>query len=180
VRIEPKLSFEHVRQLPDDGKGYAMAEGELLATPAPKPRHQVIVARLLALLLEAAEKTGGVALTAPTDVVLSPYDVVQPDLLFVSVERLSILGEESVQGAPDLVVEVLPETTRHWDLGVKLRLYARYGVRWYWAVDPENRCVHVFERAGDALDTRATLSEEDDLTIARFPGVSRKVAELFR
>jgi Uma2 family endonuclease len=67
----------------------------------------------------------GKILLAPTDVVLSPHDVVVPDLLFVSSERLDIVAEENVQGAPDLIVEVLSKRTRQRDEGLKLHLYER-------------------------------------------------------
>lgn len=112
--------------------------GRLEVTPSPSARHQEVVLRLGRLLLEFAERTGGRAFVAPLDVLLAPHSVVQPDLLLVTRERGSIVGTR-VEGAPDLVVEVLSPATGRRDLGEKLRLYAETGVREYWIVDLSTR-----------------------------------------
>lgn len=72
---------------------------------------------------------------APFDVLFSHHDVVQPDVLFVSRENLSIVGENNIQGAPDLIIEILSPTTAERDLDLK-KLYARHAVKEYWIVDP--------------------------------------------
>ena len=69
--------------------------------------------------------------------VLSETDVVQPDLLFVSNERSYIITPANARGAPDLVVEILSPSTAERDRTFKRALYARYGVREYWLVDPD-------------------------------------------
>ena len=74
---------------------------------------------------------------APTDVVLSDANVVQPDLLFVSRECEHIITRANIQGAPDLAVEIRSPSTAERDLTVKRRLYAEHGVREYWLVDPD-------------------------------------------
>ncbi len=84
----------------------------------------------------------------PLDTVLSPWDVVEPDLLFVAADQLDILTEPNVQGAPALVVEVLSPSTRRRDLGIKRQLYDRGGVREYWVVDPKGRDLTVYRRDG--------------------------------
>ena len=76
-------------------------------------------------------------------------DRVQPDLLFVTNEKRSILGEKQVLGAPDLVVEILSPSTAHRDRGIKLDLYARHGVRQYWIVDPDEDVVDVWRFADE-------------------------------
>ena len=80
---------------------------------------------------------------APFDVVLSDTDVVQPDILFVSNERMGIVTEDNIQGAPDLVIEILSPSTAERDRTFKRSLYARHGVREYWLVDPDARSVEV-------------------------------------
>ncbi len=89
-----------------------------------------------------AERLGKVY-AAPFDVRLSEQDVVQPDLIFVSRSRLSIIGEHLYRRAPDLLVEILSPSTRDRDRREKARLYAMSGVPEYWLVDPDARTVTV-------------------------------------
>ena len=106
-----------------------------------------------------AVKSLGQVLWAPLDVVLSPENVVQPDILFISNERRGIITEANVSGAPDLVVEILSPNTAERDRELKLTLYSRYGVREYWIVDPEDSSVEVMvlEEAG-VRSTRRYIS----------------------
>ena len=94
---------------------------------------------------------------APLDVVLTDFDCVEPDLLYVSREREQRqMTEDYLEGAPDLVVEILSPSTKRFDLGAKHRLYERFGVSEYWIVDPEKETVGVYRLEGDRLQ----LSEE--------------------
>jgi len=133
-----KLSLDEYMELPNDGKRYQILDGVLDVTPAPQPRHQHIQNRLAYVLTAELEERGrGVIYAAPIDVVLHSNTIVQPDLIFVATERLHIVGESNVQGAPDLVVEILSPSTRRTDVLVKSELYARFGVSTYWVVDPD-------------------------------------------
>jgi Uma2 family endonuclease len=97
---------------------------------------------------------------APTDVVLSDLDVVQPDLLFVASTRSHVITEKHIQDPPDLVVEILSETTRKTDEIIKRKLYERYGVREYWIVDPELETVKVYRRTDKGYVRTAELARE--------------------
>lgn len=80
---------------------------------------------------------------APFDVVLSETDVVQPDVIFVSQERAHVITRNNIQGAPDLVIEVLSPATAHRDRTFKRALYARHGVNEFWLVDADARSIEV-------------------------------------
>jgi Uma2 family endonuclease len=123
--------------LPDEPR-CELLYGRLQVTPAPTFRHQEIVGALHALLLAHARRTGARIAPAPVDVVLAPHSVVQPDVVYVGADRTDIVRDR-VEGAPDLVVEVLSPGTARRDLGEKLRLYAEAGVGEYWVVDPAAR-----------------------------------------
>lgn len=114
-------------------------------TPAPGTFHQVVVIRLVERLLEynAKEKAGQV-LVAPVDVYLEERETYQPDIIFISRERLSIIEPARVAGPPDVVMEVLSPSTAYYDLKSKARIYAKHGVKEYWIVDPEDKSIEVY------------------------------------
>lgn len=177
-----KLTYEDFRDFPADGKRHELIDGEHFMSPAPYLKHQRLVLALGAILREFVKRTGaGEVFVAPVDVVLSDFDVVEPDLAFVSKTRRDILTEANIQGAPDLVVEVLSDSTRRHDLVTKRRLYGRFGVREYWVVDPVVDNVLVFVLAGFTLERRAELALEarDLLKSELLPGFELPLTELF-
>lgn len=174
-----RLTVEDYMVLPDDGKRYQILDGELDVTPAPTTAHQTISKRLQRLLLHYAEGLGlGEVYYAPVDVVLDSSTVVQPDLIYISKEKSRILTDLNVQGPPDLVVEILSESSARTDRVVKARLYARFGVDHYWIVDPEARSVEEYVREGDGY--RLVGKRAEKLRPTLFPGLEIEVKELFR
>jgi Uma2 family endonuclease len=153
-------------------------------TPSPKLVHQELVGRLhLAIgnFLSTRRQLGRV-FVARLDVVMSEYDVVEPDLLFVAGDQQAILTEANVQGPPALVVEVLSPSTRRRDEGIERQLYDHKGVREYWLVDPKGMRVSIRRRAGDgSFPTVATLSAETDdrLSTPLLPDFTLSVRKLF-
>jgi Uma2 family endonuclease len=121
--------------LPDEPR-CELLYGRLPLTPAPTVRHQFVVMALGRFLHELAQHQGGYALASPVDMVLAEHSIVQPDVIYVGRERAGILRRR-VEGAPELVIEVLSPTTARRDLGEKIRLYSEAGVVEYWIVDPE-------------------------------------------
>ena len=130
----------------------------------------------------AARRHLGRVFLSPLDVVMSDYDVVEPDLLFVSGDQQSIVTEANVRGAPALVVEVLSPATRRRDEGIKRRLFDSKGVREYWLVDPKARRVSICRRSADGtfplVDT-PTEAGDGRLTTPLLPGFSFSLQDLF-
>jgi len=153
-------------------------------TPSPNLRHQDLLGRLhiaIASYLAARPATGRVFLS-PLDVVFSPYDVVEPDLLFVAGDQLEILTPKNVQGSPALVVEILSPGTRKRDEQTKRRLFSRTAVREYWIVDPDSDLIKVSRRATDGSFRRVlelTAEDGDTLTSPLLPGFSLALTEFF-
>jgi Uma2 family endonuclease len=138
--------------LPDEPR-CELLYGRLLVMTAPTLLHQRVAGRVFRLLLDLADHTGGQAFYSPVDVALADHSIVQPDVIYVAPARTAILGTR-VEGAPDLVVEVVSPTTARSDLGEKLRLYAEAGVLEYWIVDPGLGTFEFLERAGDGFRVR--------------------------
>lgn len=135
--------------LPDDPR-HELILGRLYVSPSPIYLHQAIVGQLLLMLDQVARRLAGFVAMAPLDVHLADHSVVQPDLLLVTHDRRQIL-KDWVEGAPDLVVEVLSPSTRDRDRGEKLRLYASSAVREIWLVDPEARQIEFLENRNGEL-----------------------------
>ena len=120
----------------DDEPRLELLYGRFFLSPSPSLLHQALVALIWSHLHEIAKKTGGRAYLAPLDVALADHSVVQPDVVYVCPERLSILTQR-IEGSPSLVVEVLSSGTARRDRGEKLKLYAESGVEEYWLVDAD-------------------------------------------
>ena len=146
-RLPPgNLTYDDYVRLPDDGRRYEILDGELDVSPAPTPRHQRVLLKLVAILHRHAEERGlGQVYVAPIDVILARDSIVQPDLVFVAAGRESIVTERAIEGPPDLVGEVLSPWSDRGDRVAKARLYARYGIRHYWIVDPVARTLEMYE-----------------------------------
>lgn len=178
---EGNITYELYRQLPDDGKRYEVLDGELVVSPAPSRRHQRLSTRLHYHLFRhvEVERSLGEVYAAPFDVVLSDTNVVQPDLIYVAQERLELFQERGLFGAPDLVVEILSPRTRRRDRGLKKAIYARFGVRELWLVDPDRSEVEVWRLADgeDVLEGRLTPS--DTLVSGVVPELRLELAQVF-
>lgn len=180
--LSPKLTYEDYVLFPADGKRHEIIEGEHCVTAAPFIRHQWMSVELSAEFRNYLKAHPlGLSLHAPVDVILSPHDVYQPDLVFVSRERSNIVTDKNIEGAPDLVVEILSESTRRLDEGPKLRNYDRYGVREYWMVNLHWRSVVLYRRTEQGLVRIAELHAKagDVLTTPLLPGLEIDLSALF-
>lgn len=145
IRSTIKFTYEDYKNAPND-KRYELLEGELIVVPSPKTYHQRISGNLSFKLRDfVLQRELGEVFDAPYDVVLSEETVLQPDILFVSKERSHIITEDNIQGAPDLVIEILIFATQDRDRTWKRSIYAKYGVDEYWLVDPDKKTIQVLE-----------------------------------
>src|SRR3954452_25499278 len=86
------LTIEDLREYPDDGLRREVLVGELVVTPAPTPAHQLLVGQLVRIIGNFVDERGlGAVIPSPVDVRLTLNDVVQPDVVFVSLERAGML-----------------------------------------------------------------------------------------
>lgn len=177
-----KFTYEDYLLFPDDGKRRELIDGDHYVTPSPPTKHQRVSVRLITILENfLGHNRKGTVYAAPCDVVLSDLDVVQPDLLFVSSARASIITEKNIHGAPDLVIEILSETTRKTDETIKRKLYERYGVQEYWIVDPELETVKVYRMTDQGYVRAAESSREanEAVTTPLLTGLQIPLAEIF-
>ncbi len=163
-----------------NGKRYQLLDGELIVAPSPTSKHQSISGQLYLIMTQfVAQSQLGRVWYAPLDVILSGHDVVQPDIFFISSERANILTVANVQGAPDLVVEILSPATAQHDREYKRTLYGRHGVREYWLVDPEEDMVEVWTESETGLVLTAAYQRGDTLASPLLQSLSIPLEAIF-
>ena len=177
-----RYTYEDYLNTPDDVR-YELLDGELVMAPSPSMRHQELAARLFGdIYLFVKERAVGKVFSAPSDVVLWSGDeakVVQPDIFFISAERENIIAEANVQGAPDLVIEILSPSTESRDRGYKRELYARHGVGEYWLVDPDAKSVEVLLLGENDYEVAGTYRSGQTLASPTMAGLAIEVGEVF-
>ena len=173
------LTYQDYLKTPDDER-WELLNGELTMAASPNTAHQIITGNLFWHLLSfVKEGSVGKVFVSPFDVVLSPNNVVQPDVLFVSTEQQSIITADNVKGAPALVVEVTSPSTAGRDRESKRRIYAAHRVGEYWLVDPDSSTISVMVLQGQAFREVGNYGMEDVLTSPTLPGLALKMRDIF-
>ncbi|MBI5193298.1 MAG: Uma2 family endonuclease [Nitrospirae bacterium] len=175
-----KYTYEDYLKTPDDVR-YELIEGELLMTPAPVPRHQRISINI-AFNLEGfvTDNDLGEVYCAPCDVYFDDENVVQPDILFIAKDRLNIIGEKNIQEAPDLVIEILSESTASRDLIQKKMLYAKFGVKEFWIVSPGEKTIDIHILKDKNYELYKTYGEADTLESQVLKGFTMELKGIFK
>jgi Uma2 family endonuclease len=174
------LTYDDYCALPNDRNRYEILDGELSVTPAPATIHQIIVGNLYNILSNHLRQTrGGRVLLAPTDVILASTTVVQPDLIFIANDRVSIMTDRAVEGAPTLAVEILSPTTQLNDRVAKAHLYAKYAVPHYWLIDPIQRTLESYEISGEQYTRNSSTGFQETFSPSLFPGLTFQIFELW-
>ncbi len=185
TKAQIKFTYEDYKSLPYvERQRFELLEGELIPmAPSPGLAHQSASLELATRLhLFVRERGIGTVLEAPFDVVLGEpgeEQVVQPDILFVSQGRRAIIREDEIRGAPDLVVEVISPSTAEKDRVFKRKLYAKYGVREYWIVDPDAKTIEVLTLGERGYERAGLYTENETLGSPLLPGLRIPISEVF-
>lgn len=180
VQMRPRVSYADLERWPADGRRVELYDGVPVEMPSPTLRHQRVVFNVAEILREYERRVGGLMALAPVDVVLTDYDVVQPDVLMFGPTRSWELDpSKPIRRAPDLAVEVLSPSTVRTDRGRKVSLLARHHVGEDWLVDPDGGTVEqrVLEQGEWRLT--AVLQAGDTLRAVVLAGLSAAVATIF-
>ena len=151
-RSRTRWTYAEFARLPSEGSTrYEVIDGELAVTPAPTGAHQLVVSNLVRILGTFVHDHGlGIILPSPVDVLFGEDDYFEPDVVFLRAERAHLLGDRGIEGAPDLVIEILSPSTAHRDRGIKLDRYRHFRVPEYWIVDLAGRSIEVWQLAEGA------------------------------
>lgn len=174
-----KYTYADYLKSPDDER-YELIEGDMLMTPSPVQKHQKISRELTFELLKFVKGDDlGEVYYAPFDVHLDNENVVQPDILFISKERQSIIGEKNIHGAPDLVIEIISESTAYRDFVQKKKLYAKHGVKEYWIVIPDEGSIEIFVLQDNTYVSHRTYGKDALLESPGIKGLRIELKNIF-
>ena len=183
TRTRPWPTYEDYLNIPGDDL-YELINGEFILVSAPNTPHQsASMGFILSLGNFVVQGNLGSVFHAPTEVILTDpegINIVQPDIIFVSKEREHIITRPNIQGAPDLLIEILSPSTGRRDRTIKLDLYARHGVSEYWLADPDAQTVSVMLLKDGEYETVGEFSIEDTLTSPTLKGFSVSLDRIFR
>lgn len=175
-----RMTYEEYCLVPDDGMQLEVIDGELIRTPSPTPRHQEVLGHLACDLFDYVEaKDLGEVYMGPLDTILDEFNVVRPDILFISKERLEAIAKEWILGPPDVVVEILARTTIDKDRQKKFDLYSRFGVQEYWIVDPEMKAIELYCQGKEGLELARRFSAEETFESRLLAGFRLAVSSIF-
>lgn len=156
-----KYTYQDYLNLPGDGKRYEVINGELAMVAAPSTFHQTVLINLVNELKNFLNKEKvGKVLCAPIDVKLSDSNVVQPDIIFISQDNSNIITDNNVDGAPDLIIEILSPGTAYYDLVEKKEIHERFEVKEYWIVDPKKHRIEIYQNVNKWFEQNQRLELE--------------------
>lgn len=174
-----KLTWEDLKDLPESHGRTELVDGELVLSPTPSLQHQLICDRLAARLGAFVAAHGGVLFGRPVHVIFSEHVHYEPDLCYFGPDRALDLSAPYIEGAPDLIVEVIWEPNRSHDAVVKFRDYERYGVREYWLVDPRESHIRVFVREGESFRLMGVFGRGEAVRSEVLEGLSFDAGAIF-
>lgn len=176
----PKVTAEMFQDIPEGPPYFQVIDGQLFMSPSPCVPHQEITGTLYRLIANYLDQHPlGRVFIAPLDVYLDNINIFEPDVFFLLNEHKARLTPKGLEGAPDLVIEVLSPGTAKYDKGPKRLAYAQFGVQEFWLVDPAKRTVDVydFRTSSDAEPLR--YIEDQTLTPLILPGLIINLGSVF-
>jgi Uma2 family endonuclease len=174
-----KTYSDYFRETPE-GAQYQLINGEIVRWATPDIFHQTVSGRILSALSSVINRDKlGIVLCIPTDVYLSEYDTFQPEVLFVSANNKWRCTERFIEGAPDLVVEVLSSSTGYYDLTLKKSRYEESGVKEYWIVDPKLKSIKVLTNERTNFVTHAKAKNSGTVASKLLAGFRIELNSIF-
>ncbi|SDE42099.1 Endonuclease, Uma2 family (restriction endonuclease fold) [Mucilaginibacter pineti] len=166
----------------EEGAPFQLINYDLIRSPSPLAIHQVISAKVLQTLLNFldSKNDNGFLVSAPMDVKFDDGNILQPDILYISEERIPELIKDRIEGAPDLIIEILSPSNAYYDLRQKKDIYEKYGVKEYIIIDPvqENADLYLLKEGAYYLHQKAQKTET--LNSLLLPGFGIQLSKFFK
>lgn len=174
-----RIRYADLEQMPDDGRRYELYDGEAHVVPSPIPLHQLVAHRVANGFEAYGGAHGGLVILSPIDIVFSEFDCAQPDVVFFVQSRKHLIDlHKPIRIAPDVAVEVLSPGTARIDRGKKMRMFATFGVREYWLIDPDAKAIEVYGLVHSKYVRLQRAGPGERAASAVLPGFTIDVASL--
>jgi Uma2 family endonuclease len=171
---------DYARLTPPDSGNYELHNGQIIYMTSPIMLHQLVSNNLATDLTMYIRKFKlGRVFTAPMDTVFTTVDTFQPDILFLSNERLHLIGDKKIEGAPDLVVEILSPANRPKEMGYKKVIYEMTNVREYWVINLDKQILTQYENIEGEFVIRQVFKKTDILKSFVIDGFETPMSFLF-
>lgn len=173
-----RFTYQDLLLREPDHYRHELFEGVHHMSPSPSILHQRLVKKLLRFLSDYVETDDlGEVFVSPVDVVFDEFNVCIPDISYVQKSRMSIVTEKRIDGAPDLMIEIISPSTEKVDRELKYKRYMFFGVKEYWLVDPVEQSIEIFDLAQDKCLIK--ISTEGQISSMLLPGLQLDIADLF-
>lgn len=180
IAEELKVTYRDILTLGESNRRIELFDGEVIMTAVPSILHQTVAKEVSAMIDQYVKKRNlGLVLPNPVDVVLSEHVQFQPDVTYLSRRRSSINDGQRYDGAPDLVVEILSESTEERDRTFKFREYARGGALEYWLVSPEKKEMEVYTNSDKGFQLLKVFSNRETMSTPLFPDAEFRLHDVF-
>ncbi len=164
---------------PTDSGNYELHQGKILYMPSPTPHHQDVAMNLSSRMhLYASQGKLGKVFTAPLDTVFDSFTTFQPNILFIAKERSHIIGDKKIEGAPDLVVEVLSASNNPKEMSYKKHIYESFMVREYWLINLKKLTITVYNNIEGELLPIGVFKGDDEVESQVIPGFKVAVQDV--
>jgi len=169
-------------QLLEEGAPFQLINYDLIMSPSPNSYHQLVSGEIFFFIKTFLNNTNdsGLVISAPMDVVLDDGNVYQPDIIYISEKRKNQLVKERIEGAPDLVIEILSPSTGYYDLRYKKDIYERYGVKEYIIIDPMKETAESYFLTDGVYQLKQEVSKPNGLNSVLLPGLTLALDKLFK
>jgi len=180
VEKKKKYTVEDYMLL-EEGAPFQLIENDLITSPSPTPAHQAISYRLVLTLGNFLENNAdrGYLAYAPLDVKFDDGNVLQPDIIFIVAERKGELVKDVIEGAPDLIIEILSPSNAYYDLRQKKDVYQKFAVKEYIIVDPIAFNAELYTLANGAFQLHQKVEKTEQLNSVLLPGLSFDLNRIF-
>jgi len=175
--VPQRFSWNEYKDWPEDERWQIIDGQPYCMSAAPNIKHQKITGNLYASIREKLKGKTCTTFIAPTDVVFDEYNIVQPDVLVVCDK--SRITDANVQGAPDLVIEVISPSNSFMDKKLKLELYEHFGVPEYLLVDPVGDLVERYRLVEGKYGRAEIFPWHEELPLVSLPGLVLNLWEVF-
>jgi len=152
---------------------------KLIIVASPSSIHQRISNKLSNKLTNFVEDDNlGEIFCAPMDTKFDDDNVEQPDIMFIAITRFDIIEENVINGAPDLVIEIISPANKKQEMIEKQALYERKGVKEYWTIHPKKRAIKVETLENNTFEIFSEGRQEGVIQSKLLEGFEIKIEDL--